>query len=1378
MKPFILTLLILLFSQGVFAQTFTLDNKGIIKCPTAQVGAKGTVNGVEYEAVDRNLLIQRRDQSADLTKVCTSLVTDLSFMFYGKSFNQAIGNWDVSNVTDMWAMFDASSFNQPIGNWDVGKVTNMRGMFLSATFFNQPLGEWNVSNVERMDNLFDKSAFNQPIGSWNVSKVKTMYEMFKGTPFNQAIGNWDVRSVNDMRGMFSSATAFNQPINNWCVTNIATEPTSFSVGSPLTAQNKPVWGSCPTNSVSPTVTTLTITNIGTTTSTAGGNVTSQGSSAVTSRGVCYATTQNPTTSNQCVASGSGTGSFTANLSGLASGTLYYVRAYATNLAGTAYGSQVSFSTNQVNVLPTLTTFAATEIGTISARVGGNVIDAGSSNIVDRGVCYSTSPNPTEWTGCAGSGNGLGSFTVVIENLTPGTTYYFRAYAINSSGFSYGQMLSFSTQILSTPPTVTTTSITNIGNTTAATGGTVTSAGSSTVTSRGVCYATTQNPTISNQCVNSGSGVGNYITNLTGLSQGTLYYVRSYATNSAGTSYGNQVSFSTTASPSNLAYLQIIHNAPGGFVDVLLNGVTILNDFQYQSATPYVEIAAETPFNIDIKTANGVTTLISINAAVLNSNQSYIFILTGGNNGKPFEMKVVGNARRSSSEPNSMQYFFNHGVTNGPIFDVERLTTSLPYAIEEQIALNAGYGSITSYRNLPNPGLSIFQLSVSGFVVSRYLYDFGNYSGQTMVLVATGAIGGSGANALTIMGVDAAGNVIRPQNITGEEGPTVTTSVVTSIGTMTATTGGNVTNAGSATVTNRGVCYSNMQNPTTSDQCVASGSGIGNFSVNLNNLSSGSLYYVRAYATNSVGTSYGNQVSFTTLDVPNVPPTVSTDIITSIGTTTATAGGVVTDSGSSEVTARGVCFATTSNPMTTDQCISSGNGTGSFTVNLTGLSSGTLYYLRAYAVNSVGTSYGNEVNFTTQSSQSVAPTVTTETVSNIGTNAATSGGTVTDAGSTEVSARGVCYATTQNPTTSNSCFPSGSGTGVFTSNLTGLNSGTLYYIRAYATNLAGTSYGNQLSFTTSTELVTPTVVTSVITDIGLTTALAGGNVTNSGSSAILMRGVCYSTIQNPTTANNCVTVGGNVGSYTTPISGLSTFTTYYLRAFATNSAGTSYGNQVSFATQNPFVNKPPTINQISNVTIQHTIPTPLSIPISGISAGFGETGQNISITASSSDSLLIPILQVDYTTPQPIGILRIKNDRNRVGSATIRIKVKDDAGTANGGIDTLVVNFVVNVLLDTDLGKDETNPLGFHLAQNFPNPFNPTTQISFTLPSSATVRLEVFNSLGQPVSVIAEGQLPAGAHTYAFDGAALSSGVYLYRLTTPDFVQTRVMALVK
>jgi hypothetical protein len=193
-------------------------------------------------------------------------------------------------------------------------------------------------------------------------------------------------------------------------------------------------------------------------------------------------------------------------------------------------------------------------------------------------------------------------------------------------------------------------------------------------------------------------------------------------------------------------------------------------------------------------------------------------------------------------------------------------------------------------------------------------------------------------------------------------PTVTTSPVTNITLTTATTGGNVTSDGGATVTARGVCWSTSTNPTTADPHTYEGGGTGSFVSYLSGLSPGTLYHVRAYATNSVGTAYGVELNFTTLPVSI--PVVITSQVTNIGSTNATSGGNVTSDGGEFVTARGVCWSTTSEPTTADPHTIDGSGTGTFASYLTGLTENTLYYVRAYATNSVGTAYGNEVSFTT------------------------------------------------------------------------------------------------------------------------------------------------------------------------------------------------------------------------------------------------------------------------------------------------------------------------------------------------------------------------------------------------------------------------------
>lgn len=294
------------------------------------------------------------------------------------------------------------------------------------------------------------------------------------------------------------------------------------------------------------------------------------------------------------------------------------------------------------------------------------------------------------------------------------------------------------------------------------------------------------------------------------------------------------------------------------------------------------------------------------------------------------------------------------------------------------------------------------------------------------------------------------------------------------------------------------------------------------------------------------------------------PVVTTTAVSGVTTTSAVSGGNVTDDGGADVTARGVCWGTSANPTVSGSKTTDGTGTGSFSSNLTGLTPGTKYYVRAYATNSVGTAYGNEVEFT--ATAIVGASVTTNAVTVFSYTTATAGGNVTATGGGDVTAKGVCYGTAANPSVSGAHTTDGTGIGAFTSSLTGLTPGTRYYVRAYATNSAGTQYGTQVEFTTlavgDPDLTTGSV--SAITDVSAT---IGGNVTADNGGAISARGFCWSTDENPTVDDESVAaaLGNGTGEFTANISGLVMGTPYYVRAYATNSAGTSYGEQVTFNT---------------------------------------------------------------------------------------------------------------------------------------------------------------------------------------------------------------------
>ena len=200
------------------------------------------------------------------------------------------------------------------------------------------------------------------------------------------------------------------------------------------------------------------------------------------------------------------------------------------------------------------------------------------------------------------------------------------------------------------------------------------------------------------------------------------------------------------------------------------------------------------------------------------------------------------------------------------------------------------------------------------------------------------------------------------------------------------------------------------------------------------------------------------------------------------------------------------------------------------------------------------------------SNSLVPELTTSQVSSVTDSSALCGGTITSDGGSTVTARGVCWGTNNTPTTSDNKTSDGDGAGVFTSKISGLHPVTKYYIRAYATNSAGTGYGSAMSFTTPASV--PELTTSSINNITNSSASCGGTITSDGGASVTERGVCWSTTTHPTIYDNKTSDGDGVGVYISEISGLVANTSYYVRAYAKNNVGVGYGNTLVFLTESP------------------------------------------------------------------------------------------------------------------------------------------------------------------------------------------------------------------
>ena len=265
---------------------------------------------------------------------------------------------------------------------------------------------------------------------------------------------------------------------------------------------------------------------------------------------------------------------------------------------------------------------------------------------------------------------------------------------------------------------------------------------------------------------------------------------------------------------------------------------------------------------------------------------------------------------------------------------------------------------------------------------------------------------------------------------------------------------------------------------------------------------------------------------------------------------------------------GHCWSTSSNPtyeIITRTAFGVRKTTGDFTSDLSGLSPGTKYFVRAYALNQDDeVVYGDNLEITTVSLN--LPVVETLPVSSVTSNSASSGGNVVDDGGSPITARGVCWNTAENPTISNNFTADSSGTGSFPSEISGLNCASPYFVRAYATNSVGTSYGSQVSFNSGECPVNlPNVLTSPISAITDTSATVGGNVTYEGGASVTETGVYWGTSSSPHISGTKLSIGSGPGEFSTTLTGLSANTPYYVVSYAVNSNGEARGEEKTFTT---------------------------------------------------------------------------------------------------------------------------------------------------------------------------------------------------------------------
>lgn len=680
----------------------------------------------------------------------------------------------------------------------------------------------------------------------------------------------------------------------------------------------------------PTVVTHPILSVTAEEAILGGEVQTDGRLTVTARGICYGKMQEPSVEGLHTNDGTGKGEFTSTLKNLEHNTIYYARAYATNSKGTAYGEQVKFTT-ELGV-PIVITDSVYRITAHAAKCKGHVESDGGYPVSKKGTCWSKQPDPTVDDECTNDGSGIGEFTSTLSNLVENTTYYIRTYATNATATVYGEQIIITT--LDGLAVVTTDSINNITATGFTAFGTVVSDCDIPVTARGFCYATTQYPTIKNAHTTIGKGLGKFQGNIVNINVGTTYYVRAYATNATETVYGEQISVTTL---DGLPTVETNQQNTSTATTITTGGKVVDNGG-----------FAITERGICYSTTNSEPNVIDAKVMSGKGNGSFSASLSGLSAATKYYIRAFATNENGTAYGKTESITTKDGNATATLSEITNITALSASA--SVTVTDAGSAALQScgicWSTHPNPTIADSKTIAGGKQLNTaYQCNMTELAPNTTYYVRGYAA------------TDIATSYSEQKSFTTNEGlPVVTTSQTTASSTQ-ITSGGSITSDGGYSIVARGVCYSTTNStPTIEDSYTTAGIGTGTFSSVITTVSVSTTYYVRAYATNSIGTGYGEVVSVTT---GNGLPIVTTTNITKNGQTFLS-GGNVTDDGGYAVIARGICYGTFPNPdlSATYTHTSDGTGKGYYTSTIGSSVSGTIY-VRAYATNANGTTYGNE-----------------------------------------------------------------------------------------------------------------------------------------------------------------------------------------------------------------------------------------------------------------------------------------------------------------------------------------------------------------------------------------------------------------------------------
>ena len=887
-------------------------------------------------------------------------------------------------------------------------------------------------------------------------------------------------------------------------------------------------------------------------------------------------------------------SYSEVIAGLSPSTTYFFCAIGANSTGTSFGPVLSFTTSSA---PSVTTAAPTNVVNVAATLNGSAISNRANSTgyfrfstTNPGACNDTFGTRAPSTGgiALGSGTTSTSYSQAVSGLTPGTTYFVCALAENSEGTGLGQVLSFTTP---TSPTVTTQAATDVAATSVTLNGAANPNGSAatgyfrfSTTNPGLCNDSfgTRTPASGGTNLASGSTPVAFSNALTGLFPSTTYFFCALSNNAFGTTAGAVEHFTTLAArPAVTTSAATAATSTTATLNSLVNpgGAETTTWFRFSAGNPGT---CNDTFGTRVPAVGGTTipagltaTSTSLSITALSASTTYFFCALATNSagdsvGAVLSFTTPAPPVASTLAPTGL---LNTSVTLNGSANPNRASATgyFRFATVDPGTCNNTFG--TRAPTTSGSGLG------SGATSVTYTQPIAGLTGGTTYFFCAIAENAEGTGFGAV------------QSFKTPTVPSVTTSPATSVTAATATLNGAATPNGAPTTgffriatTNPGTCNDTFGSraPSTGGATLGAGTSSVAHATTIASLPPATTHFYCALATNQFGTSVGPLQTFTT---PPAAPTVTTSAPTFLTSSSASLNASVNPNGADtttwfrfSTTSPGACndaFGTRA-PTTGGTQLGHGVTAVAHAEPVAGLLPSTTYFACVLAQNSVGTTFGNLVTFTTPAGPTVtslAPTDLTNVSVTLNGSANPNRSAATGYFRFSTTNPGICDDVfgARAPTSGGTALGAGSTAATFAQAVTNLQPGTTYFFCAVAQNVEGFGFGVVQSFKTPT---VPTVTTSAATAVTSTTVTLNGEAVPNGSAAtghfrfsVDNPGTCNDSFGTRTPASGGAVLGSGTSNvtYNSAVTGLLPATRYFYCALASNTFGTSAGALQQFTT---------------------------------------------------------------------------------------------------------------------------------------------------------------------------------------------------------------------